>query len=107
MNATIALVLLAFASVGGFWGWRTGKRAMYRRSLHNDRPTTMSVEQYDRRGYSQGRRRWSETYLTSGPKLSKAALIAKLDSFSLAGVWAYAEDVESDHPPIVASRFTT
>jgi hypothetical protein len=79
MNATIALVLLAFASVGGFWGWRTGKRAMYRRSLHNDRPTMMSVEQYDRRGYSRGRLRrlmLTGLYATGGAIVGFAVLLA-------------------------------
>jgi hypothetical protein len=57
MNALIGGVLMLFAALGGFWGWRRGTKSLYRRSLHSERPDSVSAYEYERRTIA-ARKRW-------------------------------------------------
>jgi hypothetical protein len=51
-------VLLLFAALGGFWGWRRSTNALYwRSSPYSERPDTMSVSEYER-AIVTSRKRW-------------------------------------------------
>jgi hypothetical protein len=49
MNTLIGGVLMLFAALGGFWGWRRGTKSLYRRSLHSERPASVSAYEYEHR----------------------------------------------------------
>jgi hypothetical protein len=57
MSPLIGVILL-FAALGAFWGWRRSTKALYRRSSpYSERPSTMSVSEYERRVITS-RKRW-------------------------------------------------
>jgi len=73
-------VILLFAALGGFWGWRRSTNALYKRSSpYSERPDTMSVSEYQR-GIVATRKRWRPfvvaLYSLGGALVGCAVLLA-------------------------------